>query len=519
MKLSKLASLLLAGALILTLASCNSGNVNPGSSSGSSGTVNPGSSSSSSETEHATLSILLGGTTIPPTPNPVLTEIEKRTNTTLNVTYVTSGDYVTKLNALIASKTLPDMFKAPTVSDAQNYKNNGMLAELTTVLPDNSKNLYPEVKSLLDKNPLNTDGKIYALFGASVSYDANVNIRTDWLQNLGLQMPTDLDSLYNVLDAFTNKDPDGDGQKDTFGLVASIAQGWVNFQNIFGAYGIPAGFQIQLSDDTVTTFMKSPNYTKVIEYYQKLYQNGLMDPDFATIQPLDSLGKLWNGQGGVFEFQCIGPTNNWYPSRYTEKVTPTFGFATIKGPDGKCGVPELYPSYTTCFVVASTCKNVAAAVRLYDYFYSSAGDELLCLGIEGKHFNWTDKSAGTYTKIPPYDDTTTNRNDGVFLYWGLISPIPKNNTQMLTLNALTKQGVALYQKNATIPWANILTAFNADTQYGSNLRDIEKQAFCSLVTSKGDLTSEYSDWISKWNSAGGTEWEKEATAAYKAQPK
>ena len=45
-------------------------------------------------------------------------------------------------------------------------------------------------------------------------------MRTDWLKNLGMELPTDLDSLYEVYYAFT-QGSDKDGANDTFGLCAN----------------------------------------------------------------------------------------------------------------------------------------------------------------------------------------------------------------------------------------------------------------------------------------------------------
>lgn len=46
-------------------------------------------------------------------------------------------------------------------------------------------------------------------------------IRQDWLENLGLEMPTSLDELYDVLYAFTYNDPDGNGVDDTYGITSA----------------------------------------------------------------------------------------------------------------------------------------------------------------------------------------------------------------------------------------------------------------------------------------------------------
>jgi putative aldouronate transport system substrate-binding protein len=506
-KIKKATSLLLAAVMLAAVTGCSK-------------ETKKATNSTAESQSPVTISVLFLGDNTPPATNSVLKEIAKKTNITMNAIYVTNADYATKLNTLTASNSLPDLFKITNVSDAANYKKNGALADLTKILPKYGTHIYPAIKSDITKNSLNSSGKIYAMFPTAVTYQANMNIRTDWLKNVGLSMPTDLDSLYNVFDAFTNKDPDKNGKKDTFGLVASMTTGWINYSTIFGAYGIPTGTlqvskPVQLANGTVTTFMKHPNYLAAIKYFNKLYQNGLMDVDFATVPTMTSFGKLWSGKGGAIDFQCVGPTNNWMPSRYTEAVTPTFDFATIKGPNGKYGYATQYPDYTVSVVVSAKCEHPEAAVRLADYLFSDEGDQLAKLGIEGVHFNWVDKTAGTYSVIKPYDVSATSRNDGVFVYWNFLTP--KINTEVRTFNKQTQDGVALTMKNSVITWPFITTAFAADKTYGSSLQNIERQAFCSLVTSKGDLAKEYAAFVKQWEAEGGTQWEKDATAAYKAQ--
>ncbi|MRA94216.1 extracellular solute-binding protein, partial [Bacillus thuringiensis] len=60
-----------------------------------------------------------------------------------------------------------------------------------------------------------------ALYGVPVQKDyarAGLVIRKDWLDNLGLDVPTTMDELYEVAKQFTENDPDGNGVDDTVGF-------------------------------------------------------------------------------------------------------------------------------------------------------------------------------------------------------------------------------------------------------------------------------------------------------------
>ena len=66
-------------------------------------------------------------------------------------------------------------------------------------------------------------------------------------------------------------------------------------------------------------------------------------------------------------------------------------------------------------------------------------------------------------------------------------------------------------------WPKINAVLEADTEYGSTLSDITKEALAQLIVTTGDVEAEYKAFVERWNEEGGLEWEKEATAAYKAE--
>ncbi|MFP3786923.1 hypothetical protein SB769_37600, partial [Burkholderia sp. SIMBA_024] len=74
------------------------------------------------------------------------------------------------------------------------------------------KTNMPEVQEASSIN-----GTVFGIFRARDTMRTSVTIRTDWLENLGLEMPKDTNDLLEVARAFTEKDPDGNGADDTYG--------------------------------------------------------------------------------------------------------------------------------------------------------------------------------------------------------------------------------------------------------------------------------------------------------------
>lgn len=458
------------------------------------------------------ITIMLSGDNTPTEDNAVVRAINEKLGINLKVVYVPGADYVAKLNTLIAAKTLPDIFITRDNLSASDFRDQGMLMQMDTLLESYGQDIVKELAEELKNSPVNQKDGIYGVFPASVWYGSNLSIRTDWLKKLQMEMPTNLDELYEVLKAFTFNDPDGNGQNDTIGYVATMSA-LRTFEHIFGAYGICVDENYLLEDGTVTTYMKAPLYLDAIKYLRRLYQEGIMDPDFATIPLMSAFEKVWTGRTGVFDFQNVGTTNNWMPSRYTEDPLPTFDFAIISGPGGDGGAVKQYPRYNYNYVIASTCQYPEKAMELLNYLYTEEGDELTYLGVEGLHYEWVDKQAGTYKMLEPYTDQATHRSDGAFVYCQFL---PVTTAEMRSLNQQTREGQALSQENA-VEYPYIIAALEAKDEYGPTLSDITKEALAQLIVTTGDLEAEYAAFVARWEEEGGLEYEAEATQAYADQ--
>lgn len=137
-------------------------------------------------------------------------------------------DYQTKLRLLLSSGgKLPDAFAA----DGDPLQSLIASNKLMPVDEAIEKYAHPEYKKLLEKyeyalGEVKKDGKIYGIPAFFMGDEGTVMwIRKDWLDHLGLQPPTTLDELENVLKQFTENDPDQNGENDTIGLAVPLKEG------------------------------------------------------------------------------------------------------------------------------------------------------------------------------------------------------------------------------------------------------------------------------------------------------
>ena len=133
-------------------------------------------------------------------------------------------DYNQKLALAIASQSLPDIIHVPDYSTLVELVENDMIEDLTDVYNNLACDTVKEsYESYGDNNPLNTvtfDGKIMAIPKTQLSDGQDfLWVRKDWLDKLGLEEPSTMDEVADVLRAFINDDPDGDGEADTIGLA------------------------------------------------------------------------------------------------------------------------------------------------------------------------------------------------------------------------------------------------------------------------------------------------------------
>ena len=447
--------------------------------------------------------------------NLVVTELRKRTGIDIHFNYISSGDYGTKLNTLIAADTLPDIFST-SGQTAIDLRDAGKLLDYSGLLAENAPDIVATYQNgELEAMAVNANGGVYGLVSLGGQIIENLIVRKDWLAKVGKEVPTTLDELYEVCKAFTLEDPDGNGQNDTYGYTG-VSGSSAYYENVFAAYGIPMGQKIVLEDGTVTTYMKHENYLKAVEFYRRLYQEGLMDPDFATISGMECFERLWNGKVGMLGFRAVGITNNWYPGRYTFEVpeNPEDIFAQILLKSEVTGetvgaVAEHVGTTGCACAISAKCANPEAALKLINYMYfTKEGQDLIYLGVEGTMFQWTDEANGKYERLGEYKDDTMHRAAGAFVYG---AGFTVDNAEDRTLNACTREMQAK-EKEVAIDCVFIPVTLEADAEYGTSLSAIEWEAFCNLIVTTGDVQAEYEEFLARWDEEGGQEYEEEATA-------
>lgn len=212
-----------------------------------------------------------------------------------------------KLNVTVASNDLPDLMPV-NAKQLQLMQESGQLEDLTDVI---KKYESPKLKKMLEVNGgqalqiATFGGKVMALPVPQQAGDTSpmIWIRKDWLDKLGLQPPKTLDDVLKIADAFTNKDPDGNSKKDSYGLGLTkdlYNTGLHDLEGLFEAYHAYPLLWVKDASGKLSYGGIQPQAKATLATLQKMFKAGDIDPEFG-VKDLNKENELVvSGKIGMF---------------------------------------------------------------------------------------------------------------------------------------------------------------------------------------------------------------------------
>lgn len=355
-----------------------------------------------------------------------LQEIEEECNVEVEWEQV-RADWETVKSTRFASGDIPDLlFNATNNSDYTKY--TGLFQDLTDLIEENAPNIQEMFTNVPDTKTLATsgDGKIYSIPKMQTVWPKTntvLFINKTWLDNLGLEMPTTFSEFEEVMKAFKEKDPNGNGQADEIPLDYNAYGGnnaWFNsaysLLKLFPSMGIQLTDTITdgyfVEDKTVKCFAIDDRYKQFIKTMNRWYEEGLINPnaitnDYSAYQSLSRGNE--NGEavvGACFAWEETDKFGNELATQY-EPVPP------LVYDDGvEAGTYETYWNYdfdqlnmqTDRVAMNANCENKEAAMKFIDAFYDKTTSvEVLFGGISDGCVEKVDDN--NYKVLPPQDET------------------------------------------------------------------------------------------------------------------
>lgn len=347
------------------------------------------------------------------------------------------------------------------------YAAEGVLWDMTDAWNNSELKKNPNTDaSAIEGNMI--DGHLYGLplasGGGCMTY-----IRKQWLDNCGLDVPTNYEEYLEMLDAFTNGDPDGDGINGN--TVAVSAAGFVNGNAPYVNY-LPEFYQdaypsfYQGEDGTWKDGFTEDSMKAAIERLQDAYNKGYIDKETLTNGTSNCRTKFYEGKFGVFTYWAGG---------WAETLSNGI---SANGLDGELvfmppieEVGQYWERNAPVYAITSSCKNPEG---VFKYFLESIFDNgdmetLWTYGVEGVH--WSRKAetvcGNTYQEgefhmleslsQPGIQYTTINMGDNN------ICPMTE---RLMPESEYTKESMAIFNTNKKkvliIPTTEAMSQYNGD---------------------------------------------------------
>ena len=257
------------------------------------------------------------------------------------------------------------------------------------------KNVYKRAMALAEEP---TTGALYNFPFVSHSPLDHPNchawINQEWLDKLGLKMPRTLDELHEVLIAFRDKDPNGNGKKDEIPMIGKAETAHVDIlRPLINAYiyWLPA-YHFNVTNGKLWTPYDQDEYRQALIYINGLVKEGLLS-ELTWTQSSEELKGLFNPADGVYRCGVItGNANLTFlpdsPSVYAYEPLPPFKAETKKGGYGP--IFDVNMRFNT--FISATCKHSVEAFKLLDFMSSP---EAILIGRWGKKgVNWDYSEGG-----------------------------------------------------------------------------------------------------------------------------
>mgnify|MGYP000870034761 CR=1 FL=1 len=231
------------------------------------------------------------------------------------------------------------------------------------------------------------NGQIYSVFN---KYEGGTmpTVRADWLEKLGLDVPETLDEFYAVLKAFKELDPDGNGKHDTYGLSTA---GLYDIQGFMGAFGVKARYVID-EDGRRTIPFASDAAIPAFEWLNKLYKEGILDPNFVTNSTAEMRNLFLADRVGMVTYwdMWVGLFNSM---RLQDDPNTDFRAMGIAGPVGPNGERILRRGDPSIWAIPANASNPEGAKKFLEFWHTEAGITLGSVGV--KDHDYVVKPDGT----------------------------------------------------------------------------------------------------------------------------
>ncbi len=250
-------------------------------------------------------------------------QLEEKTNVHVDFEEVKDADWVTRTSLMFASNSYKDMILRGYLDTEEYGVSQGVLVPLDAYIEEYMPTYFSRLSldGAGDAIP-SSDGRSYYvgyLLSQNINTDGHFFINRTWLDRLGLAVPTTIEELTEVLRAFRDQDPNGNGIRDEIPYQATFDDNNSGIYNVFSAWGNPMNMDFVFIDDAdqVCFAPLSPGFREGVEWLHLLCEEKLLDVECITQGSNLWMVKTNRDTSGYFSYWRLG--NTALDSRITEQ--------------------------------------------------------------------------------------------------------------------------------------------------------------------------------------------------------
>lgn len=452
--------------------------------------------------------------------------------------WVAEHQYDQKLRMDIFARNLPDVFIVTKQEDLQVLVESDLIWDLT--------DLYDRYATEMDKANWESDGgyllkmatfddRLYGMPAGLSDTDLfnYIWIRRDWLDRLNLEVPTTLEELKTVMDAFRTADFDGNGVDDTIGLGISKDL-YDATRGLFAAFGAYPEYWEEKNGKLLWGGTTEAT-REALTYLAELYADGYLDREFFTKDSNDMLEYAMNGRCGVvYGAHWLGMS--WGDAREQDPEADWMCIDLPKISEDALPIRQCLQPYGHGWVVVNRdCPHPEVVFKLfaladYSWFGKDAGwwiyDENASWMLSPVHVccsAWENVYAYRMIQKAYQEGDTSELHFNALAYWEKLHSEDEYEWSLMFGNSEERGGVAMEFASQALdddllfyePYYGVQSAFMQD--HWSTIRDEQLLAFTRIIIGETPVEEGFSEWLRTFDSLGGTQITDEVNAWYLEQ--
>lgn len=457
---------------------------------------------------------------------------EEKTNVHAEFELLPVVDGTTKLNLILSSGDYPDIVmnaaggnNPMTPSQVMAYATQGIFIPLGDLVEEHAAELnkvFAAEETAYLKNLLTyPDGELYYLPDINQCYHCSIStkmwIYQPWLDELNLEMPTTIEEYAEVLRAFRDQDPNGNGKADEIPYSTQKDSNPNFLMNSF--IYCDNELSLKLEDGKVRTSVNKDEWREGLSYMNSLYAEGLIAPETFT-QDWDQMKQL----GEYPDYALLGSATGLHTGMFCQFYGESGRWLEyvivppLTGPDGRKPTTQYNPYQAGVdTMVTDHCENPVLAVKWIDGMYETEAVMRSIFGRPDQEWMWAEEGdigingePAIFKLLIPWAETVQN------ITWAQAGPQARTNTFRMgetvkpedPLESLLYQATKQYEPFAP-PYEEVLPPQVFTDEQATELADIEKalkdyvkEMNARFIMGDADLETEWDTYVQTLDGMG-----------------